>query len=140
MRLTKRDEGYWLRRNERQLGFNCRWDPDLDLNGVRPIRDPDNLSPKELQRTRRLLNMLLAASGPEGLIDARKIIAAYPQLYVEYDPKISKRARELRRHPLYRLRATKRALFPVGFSPKRPPKPPIDPQQNIGKTSRLGEL
>jgi hypothetical protein len=62
------------------------WDPDLALNSLAFVRDPRHPSQRTRARHRLLLEMLLEV---EDFLTIRQIIAAYPYLRAEWEPRIS---------------------------------------------------
>jgi hypothetical protein len=77
--------------------LDWRWDPDTDINSLGPLeRDPSNPSPRSRRRLHRILEMLLYVPSEEGIVQADKILAAYPYLRDEYGPRITAAERALR--------------------------------------------
>jgi hypothetical protein len=76
-----------IRRNVR---YN--WTPDLDLNSLGPVTNPDRPSEKVKRRNRLLMDMLIDIGA---LSTARKIMAAYPHLSDEYADIVMLRQAEL---------------------------------------------
>jgi hypothetical protein len=90
------DAEWWVRYDNGTL-VDCTWDPDTDPGKVDGLcRDPDHLSDLDQRRCRRLLDMLLHVPSREGLTTARKIIAAHPQMRVEYAKRIEQCAKRMR--------------------------------------------
>jgi hypothetical protein len=71
--------------------IDCRWDPNLDLNGLGPlVVNPANPSQHTRARHRRLMDMLLAVGD---LATIRDVLAAYPYLYAEYGERVAQAKR-----------------------------------------------
>jgi hypothetical protein len=74
------------------------WDPDIDLNGLGPlVRNPKNPSKLTRRRHHMLLDLLLLDASMKTIIEVRKILAAYPYLRSEYEPKIVLALERMRR-------------------------------------------
>jgi hypothetical protein len=79
-----------------RYALDCRWNPDTDVNSLGPLeRDPDNPSPRSRHRLHRILEILLYAPSTESIVQADKILAAYPYLRDEYGPRITAAERRL---------------------------------------------
>lgn len=66
----------------------AEWSPDLDLNSLGPVVDPDHPSHIAKRRHRLLLEMLLQVGD---FATINKILAAYPYLKVEYADRVMRR-------------------------------------------------
>lgn len=86
--------------------FDCRWDPDCDLNGIGPM-DPDplnNPSQQTRKRNRRFLEMLLTYPSVQSIAQADRILAGYPYLREEWGPRITAACHQLLDEARARLR------------------------------------
>jgi hypothetical protein len=66
------------------------WDSDLDINSLGPLCDPNH--PTRRNRPHRSILDLLLEGGD--LVNARKILAAYPYAQNEYESRMAQSVRE----------------------------------------------
>jgi hypothetical protein len=67
------------------------WNSDLDINSIGPLCDPLHPTRRNRSRHRYILDLLLEGGH---LVNARKILAAYPYLQDEYAQRMVRAIRE----------------------------------------------
>ena len=93
-----------MQRQGRYKVLDCRWDPNTTPNTIGPTEDPRRPSPNTRKRLHRCMDMLLTYPSAESIAQAGKILAGYPWLRAEWEPRLIEACELLHSEAQARLR------------------------------------